>query len=321
MLIYDKGFKSDNIIGLHDKKIKKILQFQMNPDDLFINTTWIEYDKDLKNLLKQKSKRVFCYSGPDWENTICRSKVHKNLKKFNPIYIGNSLGKYYFSFWLDFALEYHKKYINFNTFDIADDLKHFMCLNRKPHQHRVELVDSIKHLIKYGYVSLGSNPPIILKNDIINHEGDLAAGGTLKITNDITGLGHKENWNRHFLNVVTETTIHTDVFLSEKIFKPILGKRPFIVLGDSNVYQVLKNWGFDTFDDLFGEGYNGKWHTDRITWISDVLENLVKEKNLKTWLYSLKPRLDYNYNQFFKVALDNRKNMLTLLSHNTKPTN
>jgi len=325
-LIYDKGF-SNNIIGDHDQTIKSRIISQLDSDDLFVNTTWIELDTDLLSLLDKRPNRIICYSGTDWENTVCRKPVHDFLSKYNTVYIGNKNNEYYFSFWLDFVYDHMSKYQTFDPFNF-DITKTFMCLNRKPHVHRIELVKELynKNLQHSGYLSLGTFPnngvpwdykelnvPIMLENDVKNVEGDHAVSGTAGgITNDITGLGHPENWNSHFLNVVTETTIHTNVFLSEKIFKPILGMRPFVVLGDDAVYDKLHEWGFDTFDDILGTGYKGKYHTDRIDWILDIVYNLNREKSLNKLLSSLKTRLEFNNNQFRHIALSNKEKIYNL---------
>ena len=113
--------------------------------------------------------------------------------------------------------------------------------------------------------------------------------------------------------MVTETTDFTNVFITEKTFKPILGRRPFIILGDNNVYSVLKEWGFDTFDDLFGNGYNTPSTEDRIIWITDVIRDLSKQKNLDKLLLSLKPRLENNYKNLLEIAKLNRKSLYNLL--------
>lgn len=306
-IIYDKGF-SNNIIGDHDEKIKNIIKSQLKEHDAFVNTTWIEIDDDLKKILDRNPLRLICYSGPDWENTVCRSSVHSHLT--DPIYIGNTYNENYFSFWLDFVYEHLQKYQTFDPYNIRD-LKLFMCLNRKPHRHRVELVEKLRPYFSYGHISLGSTPPILLDTDIVNEEGSSAVVGDVGITNDITSLGHERNWNTHFLNIVTETTVHTNVFLSEKIFKPIIGRRPFVVLGDDNVYKVLHDWGFDTFDDIFGTGYNGKWYTNRIQWIADVVDSL-KTESLDKLFFKIKPRLEYNYNHFFTVAKQNKNKIENL---------
>lgn len=320
---YDKGFDSNTIIGQHDKKIKQQLLSKCGPGVSFINSTWIEKDNDLKALLKSNPKKIVCYSGPDWENRKCRTKANEAIDKHpNVIRFGNYDGDHYWSFWLDFI---HDNWYKYQTADVMDmennDItKVYMCLNRKPHEHRIFLV---KHLIARGlqdcgYLSLGKfeNPwdyhgievPITLKSDVVNKEGDESvAGDAGGITNDITSLGLRSNWNSHFLNIVSETTIHTNVFVSEKVFKPIIGMRPFIVLGDDNVYKILHDWGIDTFDDLFGTGYKHQWHTDRIKWICNVVQNLKQRKDLKELLISLKPRLEHNVKMLQRAAVKNRQ--------------
>ena len=60
------------------------------------------------------------------------------------------------------------------------------------------------------------------------------------LANDIISLGDPNYWNKHFCAVVTESVMHSDVFLSEKTFKPLIGLRPFIILGDGGLYDKLK---------------------------------------------------------------------------------
>jgi hypothetical protein len=336
ILKYDKGFDSDcaknmdNIIGLHDKKVKQIILDQLQPNDTFINSTWIIPDQDLVNVVKQsqaESRKVFCYSGPDWDSSFTPParadrrilqfrEAHELIDQCDVSYIGNRLGKYYFSFWLDFVYTHKEKFLQFDPYDLKSPLKQYMCLNRKPHSHRVMLFQSLQNanLLEYGHVSIGGDFVVKLPLDITNEEGDHAVNSDVGgITNDITSLGHKDNWNSHFLNVVTETTDYTDVFITEKTFKPIFGRRPFIILGDKNTYSVLKEWGFDTFDDLFGTGYKRMYTEDRICWIMEVIESLKKENDLDKLLISLKPRLEKNYQNLLRVAEINRKKLHNIL--------
>ena len=79
------------------------------------------------------------------------------------------------------------------------------------------------------------------------------------------------------MNIVSETTTGSQdkgVFISEKTFKPIIGKRPFIVLGDYNLYKKLHDWGIDTFDDILGDGYKEKSPLDRVEWIINTVKEL-----------------------------------------------
>ena len=66
---------------------------------------------------------------------------------------------------------------------------------------------------------------------------------------DITTLSSIENWSRHFLNIVTETEYEVDrkYFVSEKIYKPILGMRPFLVYAPGGASAWLTSKGFETY--------------------------------------------------------------------------
>lgn len=54
-----------------------------------------------------------------------------------------------------------------------------------------------------------------------------------------------------YFNIVTETKIHAAnklLFVSEKIYKPIINLQPFIVLGSCGTLGYLRSLGFKTFD-------------------------------------------------------------------------
>ena len=84
---------------------------------------------------------------------------------------------------------------------------------------------------------------------------------------------------------------------------------------DKNIYRLLKDWGIDTFDDLFGTGYENPDYEKRIEWVVSVIENLVAldENHLSKTLMELKPRLEHNYNTFLKIAKENREKLYHLL--------
>jgi hypothetical protein len=324
--IYDSNFHPGTIIGNHNQLIQNFFHSHLPDSSVFLDTTWLHINPRLEEFVnKNKNKTLLAYSGPDWENTVCRPSVHTWLTDLHPDvkYIGNSLGEYYFSFWLDFVYTYIDNY-NFD-YNRTDIFKVFMSLNRKPHNHRIYLVNEIykKQLNTFGYVSLGIDTdnrdylnltvPIKLDRDIINIEGDKSISGNAGgITNDISTLGEINNWKSHFVNIVSETTVHTDVFFSEKTFKPILGYKPFIVLGDSNIYNKLHEWGIDTFDDIFGTGYKDYTsYTDRAKWIVDIIDQL-KNENLNLLYKSITPRLIKNKNLLIIAAIKNRQRILEI---------
>jgi hypothetical protein len=324
--IYDSNFHPGTIIGNHNRFVQDFFNLNLSNKSAFLDTTWLNINPFLEKFLNDnKNKTLLAYSGPDWENTICRPNVHNWLKNLHPDvkYIGNSYGEYYFSFWLDFVYTYINNYnFNYNQTDIS---KVFMNLNRKPHDHRICLVNEIykRQLTNFGYISLGIDDtgrnyfnlpvPIKLKNDVVNIEGDSSVSGDAGgITNDISTLGDINNWKSYFLNIVSETTVHTNTFISEKTFKPILGYKPFVVLGDTKIYDILHEWGIDTFDDIFGTGYSRYLsYTDRITWIVNIIDQL-KNENLNLLYKSIIPRLIKNKDMLINAAIANRTRMIMI---------
>lgn len=331
---YENGFPTNTIIGEHDLKIRNILTKQLKPGDLLINTTWIGVDDQLNSVLSQDFERLLLYSGIDW-NVLphFRYEAYKVLKDYPSITVGNDVSGYYFSFWLDYVYEHLDKYINFDPYEIKSGIRTYMCLNRKPHVHRQYFINKLlKHgLQDKGYISFGNQKgykivfdipvPILLDNDIVDEVGDKSSFGENPITNDITSIGHRGNWNNHFLNIVTETTNNTTTFISEKTFKPIIGKRPFIILGDNYIYDILHKWGIDTFDDILGDGYKHNNFDYRVDWCIYVIETLSKDKHLDKLLLDLKPRLDRNLDNLKQAAILNRKDIndfYNIPSFNTK---
>jgi hypothetical protein len=90
----------------------------------------------------------------------------------------------------------------------------------------------------------------------------------------------------------------------EKIMIPILFKKPFLNLGPLYGLEILKSYGFKTFDSIIDESYDKEIDLDkRMNMVLDELERLSKI-DLVEMTKNLKPILDYNYN----LLLDMNKN-------------
>jgi len=322
-IFHDHAVDKIGVIANITRQIHSCFAEIDNDEYVLFDLTWLEINEKTKKFINQnKDKTFLLYSGMDWHNEECRAAgyryIKNNVREIIPI--GNYDGENYFSFWLEFCRQ------NFDDIPYNHNIKKpYMCLNRKLHRHRVELVELLHHknLIKHGFVSLGTpdeysaptflKTPILLQNDIVNEEGDEACTYNA-VTNDISSFGLLDNWYGHFLNVVTETVIHTDVFISEKTFKPILGYKPFVILGDDNLYNKLHEWGIDTFDDLLGTGYKNKSYTDRIEWIVSVIEEMSKKstRDLQTLHVSLWPRLKKNKQRLVEQQIKNANDIVNI---------
>ena len=181
----------------------------------------------------------------------------------------------------------------------------YMCLNRKPHRHRMQLYTQLEqlNLLNSGLVSMGGDPVPLrtLPNDVVGQ--DIAPnGGTEQfgITNDIVTLGNIDHWQRCFLNIVTETVwdIEPSNFLSEKTFKPILGLRPFLIYAPNGGTSCLASRGFESyvndFKDISDLDLTQPWA------ISNFL-NILCGQEQSYWVMKfaeLKQKLLFNQHQF-----------------------
>lgn len=137
----------------------------------------------------------------------------------------------------------------------------YMCLNRKPHWHRRQLYQQLEthNVLNMGMVSMGSDSGAALRTLPTDCEHDDLAPNASKIhyglPNDIASIGHLDNWHRCFLNVVTETVfnINHNGFVSEKIYKPIVGCRPFLVYDSDGAFQWLTSRGFEVYTKDFAD--------------------------------------------------------------------
>jgi hypothetical protein len=177
---------------------------------------------------------------------------------FKKIGVGYYSGEYNIDFWSLILNQFYQPIdcdilTNHQTIDTA-----YMCLNRKPHWHRLKLYHHLTqlNLLDHGLVSMGSDTgqARLLKLDngyteIAPNPGPEQYG----MSNDIVSLGHINNWTRHFLNIVTETVwdINRHGFVSEKIYKPIVGCRPFLVYDPDGAVSWLTQRGFENYTNDF----------------------------------------------------------------------
>ena len=186
----------------------------------------------------------------------------------------------------------------------------FMCLNRKPHHHRQQLYDSIvaANIVDRGLVSMGSREDgqpaqRSLAQDTSVSDLNLNPNpGTEQtgIVNDIMSLGHPDNWRRIFLDVVTETqfNLRNTRFVSEKIYKPIIGLRPFLVYARDGAVPWLTDRGFETYVKDFTDITDldlAEYH-NTVPFLCVLCEQGVLYWQKK--LLDLRPKILYNRSRF-----------------------
>jgi hypothetical protein len=185
-----------------------------------------------------------------------------------------------------------------------------LSYNRRSAEHRVYLLEQLKkcELITHGIVSQFDQSVGELSEHVLNMA---LRDSKLNFPNDIHSLGDPNIWQQCLINVVTETTLYTDVFLSEKTWKPIVGMRPFLILGDYNIYSKLKQLGFDTFDDIFGDWWKENDWKKRADSIVFILKSFAND-DLHKMYQSLQPRLVNNRQRFTEYMIENHNKFCNL---------
>lgn len=106
-----------------------------------------------------------------------------------------------------------------------------------------------------------------------------------------------------FLHVVTETCFwETKDHLTEKIFKPIVAKQPFVLLGCANNLKYLKSYGFKTFNPWWDESYDAiQDPIQRLEAVVKIINDIsaMSNEDLEAMLRGMKYVLDHNYNLFY----------------------
>lgn len=112
-----------------------------------------------------------------------------------------------------------------------------------------------------------------------------------------------------FLYVCTETVFnYPTVYLTEKSFKGITAKRPFVILGAPGSVNKLKEFGFMTFDQWWDESYDAEMSDQvRLMKIYAIIKRIHKKSlnELQDLISEMAPILEYNFNHY-KTFGDNQ---------------
>lgn len=106
-----------------------------------------------------------------------------------------------------------------------------------------------------------------------------------------------EEYKNFFVEIVSESYFSGNTFfLTEKIFRPILLKTPFIVQGPQWFLSNLKKLGFKTFDNWWDEGYSEDPATHQVYEIQNVIDQiaLYSNEDLYKMYCEMLPTLEHN---------------------------
>jgi len=204
----------------------------------------------------------------------------------------------------------------------------FICLNRRPSIHRYAVVSSLFDMRDQGILTcalkgsytdsyqnwieenfLNEFPEFLEKytkeikpllpltvNDGINPEIDNPAANE---------WGNIDKYYSSYLYIVTETFFENiaqgedTLFLSEKIFKPIIFFQPFVAFARPGTLKLMQSLGYQTFDKFIDESYDNVIDDkDRLHKTVESVKkfiNLPKDR-LHKMMLEMKPIFKHNYN-------------------------
>ena len=181
--------------------------------------------------------------------------------------------------------------------------KLFVSFNLKPHNHRCELIDKLylNGLFRHGNISWNmmsegyQTDQYIFKYwneellSVDGFSGDERTPNLLK-----TGAP---------IFLVTESNIKCQ-FITEKTFKPIIFEQPFLSIGSKNQNLILKQYGFELYDELFDFTFDTKQNiSDRIDGVINNLEKLINHD-----YYTL-------YDNVYGKVIRNKKRALEIIDN------
>jgi hypothetical protein len=100
------------------------------------------------------------------------------------------------------------------------------------------------------------------------------------------------------IDIVAETWITGRTFFpTEKTIRPMLLKKPIIVMGSQHSLAYLRQMGFKTFSDFWSEDYDGYHDSDRYVKILELIHRLsqLTHSELEQMYLDMQPILDHNF--------------------------
>jgi hypothetical protein len=116
-------------------------------------------------------------------------------------------------------------------------------------------------------------------------------------------LFYKKTEKHYALNTLSYEPAYK--FLTEKTFKPIIAKHPFILVGYKGFLDILKERGYKTFHPFINETYDTI--DDDYERMNNITNEILRLKNFTEnewldWQNGVKNIVEHNYTHFFKAG-------------------
>ena len=248
------------------------------------------------------------YISENWKNKLVVITVNAN---FHGRWLHPALSA------LEHSTTYHIKYKE----------KIFLCFNRMPRQHRLDLLEM---MLEHNYVKLGfysfsldlidslavrhyfdePNRYITIKNN--KNMFPLLLNMTAERSNPVDLIiDDLQYFEESYFSIVTETSFYdkqshgiNSPFITEKTMKCFTTFHPFIMIGRPHSLLALKKLGYQTFNPMIDESYDSiENDDDRLSMIFLEIHKLMSKTPAEwiVWQTQIKKIVIHN-NNIFKLS-------------------
>jgi len=217
----------------------------------------------------------------------------------------------------------------------------YLNFNRVARTHRValwcelfkrELIDDsftsfdVSEIDVKNYDTLGSENGCAYSTEYIKECKDILINNMWRFPQVLNRNEERDNpvdlsmqdlhfFENSYFSVVTETIFYKNtggnnyfdgVFFSEKIYKPLVFKHPFILCGGYKSLDRLQSIGYKTFHPMINETYDSTIDDDtRLKMVADEIGRLcaMSKSEWAIWLERVAPIVEHNY-EWFKRTKD-----------------
>ena len=134
--------------------------------------------------------------------------------------------------------------------------------------------------------------------------------GTKNITSDFSAKISMDDAKDTAIHLVAETLFdQSKIHVTEKVFKPMVMKQPFILFATPGTLDYLKGYGFRTFDSVWDESYdNEKNPTIRMEKVVKLVTDLYQktDSEFKDLMDQCQEIIDHNQQHFFSQSFENQ---------------
>ena len=292
-----------------------------NTSESFVDDHWFRHMHNYFNFWHIPMNKIIyqtgCPNATEIYKSWCDDRNLRPQERMQVIYFD----------WVDYCLSKELQQRGFvakdTTFEMIE--KDFLTFNRRFRPHRCNLLALFyKHdLLKDSFFSMAELDPDYMSQkwiDYIDKRFSKNIGLTeedLKLIQNMLPMKFDpvddtqeqvsdsqdqlaEWYTKSLISLVTETNFEEfSVTTTEKSFKPIKYKHPFIIIGAHRTLEFFKKLGYKTFDKFWDESYDQiKDNSQRIIRIAEICKEIsqwsVDKK--KEFFYASREIVEFNHN-------------------------